>query len=176
MIGGTYIMKIRHANLNDAAKLSELGAKTFFDTFAKDNAPENIKQHLENSFSPEIQLNELSQSNIIFLIVEADAKAIGYAQLIMDSQEEFIKGKKPLEIRRIYASREYIGKGVGKELMKASLAKAMERGCDCVWLGVWEKNPRAIDFYKKWGFVEVGTHIFTVGDDPQTDFIMELTL
>ncbi len=169
-------MNIRRANLNDAAKLSELGANTFFDTFAKDNTPENIKQHLENSFSPEIQLNELSQSNTIFLIVESDTRAIGYAQLILDSQEEFIKGRKPLEIRRIYASQEYISKGVGKELMKASLAEAVERGCDCVWLGVWEKNPRAIDFYKKWGFAEVGTHVFTVGDDPQTDFIMELML
>src|SRR5689334_2784940 len=147
------IMNIRRANLNDAAQLSELGAKTFFDTFAKDNTPENIKQHLENSFSPEIQSRELSQSNTIILIVESDSRAIGYAQLIVDSREEFIKGSRPLEIRRIYASQDYIGKGVGNELMKASLAEAAERGCDCVWLGVWEKNPRAIHFYKKWGFV-----------------------
>jgi ribosomal protein S18 acetylase RimI-like enzyme len=169
-------MNIRRANLNDATLLSELGAKTFFDTFAKDNTTENIKQHLENSFSPEIQLAEISQSNTIFLIIESDAKAVGYAQLMLDSQEQFIKGRKPLEIRRIYASQEYIGRGVGKELMKASLAEAVERGCDCVWLGVWEKNPRAIDFYKKWGFAEVGTHVFNLGDDPQTDFIMELRL
>jgi ribosomal protein S18 acetylase RimI-like enzyme len=176
MIGGTQIMNIRRANRHDATLLSELGAKTFFDTFAKDNTPENIKQHLENSFSPEIQLTELCQPNIAFLIAEANGTAVGYAQLILDSQEEFIKGRKPLEIRRIYASQEYIGRGVGKELMKASLAEAVERGCDCVWLGVWERNPRAIDFYKKWGFAEVGTHVFNVGDDPQTDFIMELRL
>lgn len=171
------MVNIRRANLNDAVKLSELGAKTFFDTFAKDNTAENIKQHIEHSFSPQVQFNELSQTNTTFLIAEDHKEtAIGYAQLIMDSQEEFIKGRKPLEIRRIYASEEYIGKGVGKELMKASLAEAAERGCDCVWLGVWEKNPRAIGFYKKWGFTEVGTHVFTLGDDPQTDFIMELNL
>jgi diamine N-acetyltransferase len=169
-------MNIRHANVKDATLLSELGAKTFYDTFARDNTPENIKQHLENSFSAEIQLNELSQPNTIFLIAQDGETAIGYAQLMMDSKEEYIKGRKPLEIRRIYASQEYIGKGVGRELMQASLAEARQRGCDCVWLGVWEKNPRAIEFYKKWGFVEVGSHIFTVGDDPQTDFIMELTL
>jgi diamine N-acetyltransferase len=169
-------MNIRHANVKDAALLSELGAKTFYDTFARDNTLENIKQHLENSFSPQIQFNELSQPNIIFLIAEDGETAIGYAQLILDGTEEYIKGGKPLEIRRIYASQGYIGKGVGKELMKASLTEAQQRGCDCVWLGVWEKNPRAIEFYKKWGFVEVGTHVFTVGDDPQTDFIMELML
>lgn len=169
-------MNIRYANSHDAAMLAEMGAKTFYDTFAKDNTPENMKLHLKNSFSPEIQLNELAQVDNIFLIVEEKNKSIGYAQLIVNSKEEFLKGKSPLEIRRIYASREYIGKGVGKELMNASLTEAQKRGCDCVWLGVWEKNPRAIDFYKKWGFIEVGTHVFTLGDDPQTDFIMELML
>ena len=169
-------MNIRHATTHDAALLSKMGAKTFYDTFAKDNTPENMELHLKNSFSPEIQLNELTQADNIFLIAEEENTAIGYVQLILNSKEELLKGKTPLEVRRIYASREYIGKGVGKELMKASLAEAKERGCDCIWLGVWEKNPRAIDFYKKWGFVEVGTHVFTVGDDPQTDFIMELAL
>src|SRR6185369_2257432 len=165
-------MNIRHAVADDASMLAELGARTFFDTFAKDNTPENIKQHLEKAFSTEIQRNELSQPNILFLLAQEDHTPIGYGQLILDSREEFIKGVKPLEIRRIYAAQEYIGKGVGKALMQASLDEARKRGCDCVWLGVWEKNPRAIDFYKKWGYVEVGTHVFRVGDDPQTDFIM----
>jgi ribosomal protein S18 acetylase RimI-like enzyme len=71
---------------------------------------------------------------------------------------------------------EYIGKGVGRELMAAAIREAGQRGCDSVWLGVWEKNPRAIAFYKKWGFQEVGSHVFQLGDDLQTDFIMELML
>jgi ribosomal protein S18 acetylase RimI-like enzyme len=101
---------------------------------------------------------------------------IGYAQLILNSEDEAIKHINPLEIRRIYASQEYLGKGVGKELMQATISEARQRGCDCVWLGVWEKNQRAIDFYKKWGFREVGTQLFSVGDDPQNDFVMELEM
>ena len=169
-------MNIRYGTTDDAEMLSELGAKTFFDTFAKDNTPENMASHLKKSFSPEIQLAELSDPNNIFLIAEDDVNAIGYAQLILNSQEEFITGNKPLEVRRIYASQEYLGKGVGKELMQAAIREAKQRGCDSIWLGVWEKNPRAISFYKKWGFKGVGTHIFNVGDDPQKDFVMELTL
>ena len=60
--------------------------------------------------------------------------------------------------------------------MQATIQEARLRGCDSVWLGVWEENLRAISFYKKWGFREVGNHIFTVGNDPQNDFIMELEL
>jgi len=169
-------MNIRYGTSEDAKMLSELGAKTFYDTFAKENTPENIDAYLKRSFSPEIQFNELSQPDVIFLIAEIEDIPIGYAQLILDSKDEAIKRTKPLEIRRIYTSQEYLGKGVGKELMQATISEAQQQGCDGIWLGVWEKNQRAIDFYKKWGFREVGTHIFSVGDDPQNDFVMELEL
>ena len=112
----------------------------------------------------------------IFLIAEVDNEPIGFAQLILESKEGFLRGIQCMEVRRIYASQEYIGKGVGKLLMQASIQEARRKGCDSLWLGVWERNPRAIAFYKKWGFNEVGTHIFYVGDDPQRDFIMELRL
>jgi len=169
-------MHIRYGTTDDARMLSELGARTFYDTFAKDNTRENIAAYLKASFSPDIQFNELSESDVIFLIAESGGVPIGYAKLILNSTADAIRGMQPLEIRRIYASQEYLGKGVGKELMKATISEARQRGCDCVWLGVWEKNQRAIDFYKKWGFREVGTHLFSVGDDPQNDFVMELEL
>lgn len=169
-------MIIRYGTTEDAKMLSELGARTFYDTFAKANTPENMDAYLKRSFSPEIQFKELSQPDIIFLIAEFEEIPIGYAQLILNSKDEAIKGTRPLEIRRIYVSQEYLGKGVGKELMQVTISEARQRGCDCIWLGVWEKNQGAIDFYKKWGFCEVGNHLFSVGDDPQNDFMMELEL
>jgi diamine N-acetyltransferase len=169
-------MHIRYGTTEDAKMLAEFGARTFYDTFAKDNTPEDIAAYLKASFSPDIQFNELSEPDNIFLVVESDNKPIGYAQLIINSKDEAIIRTKPLEIRRIYASQEYLGKGVGKELMLATIKEARQQGCDCVWLGVWEKNQRAIDFYKKWGFREVGTHLFSVGADPQNDYVMELAL
>lgn len=169
-------MNIRYGTTADAKMLSELGAKTFYDTFAKDNTPENMAAHLKNSFSPEIQLTELASLNHIFLIADEESQSIGYAQLLLNSKEEYITGANSLEVRRIYAVQGYVGKGIGKALMQAVIEEAKQRGCDSVWLGVWEKNPRAIEFYKKWGFKEVSTHIFTVGDDPQRDYIMELEL
>jgi ribosomal protein S18 acetylase RimI-like enzyme len=169
-------MNVRYGNLSDAMLLSRLGAKTFHDAFAKDNTPENISLYTEKSFSEKIQMNELSMPGIVFLIAELEDEPVGYAKLRMNSNDESVKGKKVMEIERIYASQEYIGKGVGKELMKACINEARQRGCDSLWLGVWEKNQRAVEFYAKWGFQEVGTHIFMLGDDPQRDFVMELKL
>jgi ribosomal protein S18 acetylase RimI-like enzyme len=169
-------VNIRRGETGDAILLSELGAKTFFDTFAKDNTTQDIDSYLKQSFSPEIQLAELSSSDTIFIIAEIGNTPVGYAQLILGSREDLMQGARPMEIRRIYALQEFIGQGIGSGLMKSAIEEARTRGCDCVWLGVWEQNPRAIAFYKKWGFCEVGRHTFMLGSDPQTDLIMVLPL
>ena len=165
-------MQIRHATSADAELLSELGARTFHEAFAHDNTPEDIDLYLRTSFSPDIQLQELAQAGVIFLVAESEGRPTGYAQLLLNSREESIEAVRPMELRRIYALQEYIGTGVGKALMGAAIEEARQHRCDVLWLGVWEKNQRAIDFYRKWGFREVGTHLFSLGNDPQTDWIM----
>jgi len=169
-------MNIRYGIIDDAKMLSELGAKTFYDSFARDNTPENIAIYLKKSFSIDIQKTELSNPEIVFLIAEMEGIPIGYVKLNLNHDHDSQIDPKAMELERIYAEQEYIGKGVGKELMQACRNEAKQRGCDRIWLGVWEKNPRAIGFYKKWGFKEVGTHLFMLGNDPQKDFILELEL
>jgi len=169
-------MKIRYGTSDDAKMISELGEKTFSDTFAKDNTSENLALYLERSFSVEIQTKELSDPEVVFLLAEMDGNPVGYAKLNLNHDYDSTANPKTLEIERIYSVKELIGKGVGKELMNACIAEAKQRDCETVWLGVWEKNPRAIAFYKKWGFQEIGTHVFNLGDDLQRDFIMQLQL
>lgn len=169
-------MNIRYGNLRDAKMLSELGAQTFYDSYANDNTPEDIALHIKNSFSIEIQSAELSDPAVIFLITELDDSAIGYAKLKLGNQNKSIRGTKPLEIERIYVLQKHIGKGIGKRLMESCISEAKQRGCNSVWLGVWEGNGRAIEFYKKQGFSEAGEHVFKLGDDLQRDLIMELEI
>ncbi|OQY91120.1 MAG: hypothetical protein B6D38_00555 [Anaerolineae bacterium UTCFX1] len=169
-------MIIRYGTTDDANILAEFGAETFSDTFGADNTPENIRLFLARTYSPEIQLQELSNPSTIFLIVEIDDKIAGYAKLTLGNRDDSIHGTKVVEIERIYVAKEHIGKGIGKSLMQASIQEAKQRGSESLWLGVWEKNPRAIEFYKKRGFKEIGTHVFMLGDDPQRDYIMELRL
>lgn len=169
-------MNIRYGSTNDAKLLSELGAKTFYDTFITDNTPKNMDAYLKGSFSPEKQFKELSDGDVVYLIAESDRTPVGYAQLVKNSRGKYIEGTHPLEIKRIYVLQEHIGEGIGKELMNAAINEASYLGCECIWLGVWEKNQRAIDFYRKWGFQEVGTQVFHLGNDAQTDLVMVLEL
>ena len=81
-----------------------------------------------------------------------------------------------LEIERIYVLKEFHGKNVGQILYDTAFEVAKRINAEYLWLGVWEHNPRAINFYKKNGFVEFDKHIFKLGDDEQTDIMMKLKL
>ncbi len=164
---------IRTATVGDNLLLAELGRRTFEDTFAKDNTPENTALYLERSFGPDIQAAKLADPNTIFLIAEIEGAPVGYAQLNLGSRLPEISGEQTIEIERIYSNAAWIGQGVGGALMAACIDLAAEKECDTIWLGVWERNPRAIAFYTKWGFKTVGSHVFMLGEDVQNDYLMQ---
>jgi ribosomal protein S18 acetylase RimI-like enzyme len=169
-------MNIRYANENDSLLLAELGRKTFYDTFIEYNSPDDMAKYLSEHYSIEIQMSEIKDPDTVFLIAEQNGVPVGYTKLKGKSKGDGVAGTNPMELQRIYTIQEYIGKGVGAELMKEAIRAAKERGFNCLWLGVWEKNERAIKFYEKWGFKKVGNYIFVLGEDIQKDFTMELSL
>ena len=167
---------IRRGTTDDAELLAELGSRTFSDTFAVDNTPENLSVYMAAAFNPEQQAMELADTHVTFLIAEKNGIAVGYAMLSPEQGDESVKAKKPIELVRLYVTRECLGDGVGSALMRASIDEAKRRGYETMWLGVWEHNHRAQSFYRKWNFHEVGTHIFQLGDDAQTDLLMQRAL
>jgi GNAT superfamily N-acetyltransferase len=164
---------IRYAQPGDNHLLAELGARTFYETFAADNTPENMAAYLAKNFGPEQQADEIADPSLVILIAEVEGNAVGFAALRMGARQEGITGARPIELKQIYSLKEWIGHGIGATLMQASLDEAQRRGHDSIWLGVWERNPRAIAFYQKWGFVEIGSTVFVVGDDRQRDLLMQ---
>ena len=166
---------IRHAVVDDALLLAELGARTFSETFAADkrNRPEDIAAYLASSFGQAQQEAELIDSHSTFLIAEVDGVAVGYAKLRAGRAPRGVKGEKPTELVRLYVSHDWLGRGIGAALMRACIDEAKRKGYRTLWLGVWEHNHRARTFYRKWEFQDAGQHIFQLGDDPQTDILME---
>jgi GNAT superfamily N-acetyltransferase len=165
-------LRIRYATAADNTMLAEVGAETFYGTFAADNTPQNMAAYLAASFSPQKQAQELADPAARFLIAEIDGAVVGYAHLKIAVAPPDVGGRTPMEIARFYVRKAWIGKGFGAQLMKACLAEAQREGCDVAWLGVWEQNANAIAFYHKAGFVEVGTQVFQLGEDLQRDLIM----
>jgi len=167
---------IRRGKANDAALLAELGARTFSETFAPDNSPADMAAYLVSAFSPAQQALELTDLSSSFLIAETNGVAVGYAMLRSGSVLDSVTDDEPIELVRLYVSRKHLGGGVGAALMRVCINEASRHGHRTLWLGVWEHNHRAQAFYRKWNFHEVGTHIFQLGDDAQTDILMERSI
>ena len=171
-------LTIRQANIEDAKLLTDLAYTTFWDAFAHHpkNAPDDLNHYMRQAFNQEQIAAELSDEKNIFLIAELGGEAAGYSKIILDNIEPGIVAERPVELSRLYAHQKHLGQGVGQTLMDACFDRGRAEECDVMWLGVWEYNPRAQRFYEKNGFRVVGSHVFLLGKDPQTDLLMQRSL
>lgn len=167
---------IKRVTVNDIHQLQKIGIQTFCETFSAGNTEENVKDYLKESFSLEKLTTELESKNSEFYFAVLDNDVIGYLKLNFGKSQTEIKDDKAIEIERIYVSQKYYGKKVGQLLYEKAIEIAMQMNAHYVWLGVWEKNSRAINFYRKNGFIEFNKHIFKLGNDNQTDIMMKLKL
>jgi diamine N-acetyltransferase len=168
-------LQVRRANLNDAEILTRVAWKSFYDAFADHpkNAPDDLKSYMDEAFSPEAISEDLADEDAIYFVAEIAGEMVGYAKLKRDSREPCTSGERPIELCRLYSLSEHIGKGIGKSLMLHCLEFAAANAHDFMWLGVWEYNFRAQKFYAKFGFEKCGEHIFQLGSDPQTDWVLQ---
>lgn len=166
-------IQIRNATIEDIDLLQTIGSKTFIETYGHQNTPENLEKYLEEKFNKKQISDEIQTPKTIFLLVELENEIIGYAKMRVNLVEN--PDMMSLEIERIYISKIYHGQKYGADLMQKCIEVALENNYQSLWLGVWEHNPKAIEFYQKWGFEIFGNHIFQLGDDAQTDFLMKKT-
>jgi ribosomal protein S18 acetylase RimI-like enzyme len=167
---------IRYATMDDAAMLTRLCVRTFYDAFRDACSPEDMRLYLATWFTEERIGRELSDPRATFLIAEAEAAPTGYAKLRTEGVPMSVSDPDAIELERLYVEQQYLGQGVGPALMQVCLDEARRQGHHTIYLGVWEENHRAQAFYRKWDFVKVGTHTFMMGNDAQTDWWMERKL
>ena len=135
-----------------------------------------MKDYLEKSFSDEKITDELNNKESEFYLAVLDNSVIGYLKLNFGQAQTELWHSNAVEVERIYVLKEFQGRKAGQLLFEKALTIAKEKGAAYVWLGVWEENEKAIQFYRKNGFTEFSRHIFVLGDDRQTDIMMKLIL
>jgi ribosomal protein S18 acetylase RimI-like enzyme len=163
---------IRLATTDDAGALAAFAARTFAETFAATNTADDMRAHLAANFGVEQQTAELSDPDTVTLLAERDGRLVGYAQLRRGVPPACVTPPDTMELHRFYVAIAAHGTGVARELMAAVHDAAHGAGARHLWLGVWEHNARAIRFYAKCGFVDVGSQVFVLGADRQTDRVM----
>jgi ribosomal protein S18 acetylase RimI-like enzyme len=169
-------IEITKISLEQLAQLQEIGRKTFTETFSSTNSEENMKTYLENGFSTDKLTSELQNPESEFYFATLNEVVIGYLKINFGQAQTEVQEGNSLEIERIYVLQDFHGKKVGQLLYEKAIQIAKNKKVAFVWLGVWEENHRAIQFYTKNGFVAFDQHIFTLGNDEQTDIMMKLAI
>ena len=171
-------LNITILQINDShiAALQQIGRQTFSETFAESNSAENMAKYLDEAYSHEKLIAELNDPNSIFYFAMMDQNVIGYLKLNFGASQTELKDNNALEIERIYVLKDFHGKKVGQLLFDKAIEIAKAQHVAYVWLGVWEENKKAIQFYTRNGFVEFDQHVFVLGDEAQTDIMMKLQL
>ena len=169
-------MRIRSPIASDAATLAALAERTFRDTFAGANTAEDMAAHVAASYAEDKQRAEIESPQIRTLIAEIESAAAGYAQLRLGESPQCVQAPRAVELWRFYIDKAWLGRGLAQQIMDVVVAEARKLDASVLWLGVWEHNPRAIAFYRKCGFIEIGSHVFRLGADAQTDLIMRRDL
>lgn len=165
-------IRIRVATPEDAPSLTGFGARVFEETFGADNRPQDVAMYLAETYGTVHQARELADPDVSYLVAEVDGGMAGYALVRRGAAPACVGSPLPLEIVRFYVDRPFHGSGVSRQLMDACIAGAARAGATALWLGVWERNARAIRFYEKCGFRGVGFTTFVLGTDAQTDRVM----
>jgi diamine N-acetyltransferase len=167
---------IEKFGIESAYLLLEVGLSAFRAAFEADNTPEDFNAYISKAFDLEVLKAELRNEASEFFFAKQNDEIAGYLKLNHPLAQGENLGNNCLEIQRIYSMPAFYGKGVGEALMQKSIAIAKENNYEFVWLGVWERNPRAIRFYEKKGFEIFGSHPFLFGTDLQTDILMRRLL
>jgi diamine N-acetyltransferase len=167
---------IRIATQEDLVLLSEMGAKAFQETYEAYNTEEDMQLHISATYSIPAIREGLTNRLSTYLIAFKEERALGYAKITRNNCPAHHLLEKPVELERLYVLKDAIGYGVGAALMQQCIGTAVKEGYRTLWLGVWEKNIRAVHFYRRWGFEQFASHKFLLGKDLQDDWLMKKTL
>lgn len=169
-------LALRSARPDDAPALAAFAEHVFRDTFGPHNRAEDMDAYCRAAFAIDHVQHELADRDYHTELAVAGGELAGYAQLRAAAPPPCVAGPAPVELKRLYVDRRWHGGGVAHALLDRAIAIAAQRGARTLYLSVWQHNHRAIAFYVKHGFVQVGVSEFQLGADVQFDPVMERPL
>jgi ribosomal protein S18 acetylase RimI-like enzyme len=149
-------MTVRQARPEDAAALASFAATAFWDTYREIDDPEDIADYVQGHFHPDVMSGVIADRRCTALLAEVCGELAGYAILRQAPSPSHVGGPDPIEVWRFYLGKAFIGRGLGVALMRAVRDEARALGAATLWLGVYDRNARAVAFYERLGFRKVG--------------------
>ena len=156
-------IEIRPALPADMPTLRELGAATFRETYTPISDPQEVEDYAATHFGAEQVQAWLARPDARTLLASVDGAPVGYAHVRRAPVPACVADREAVELSRLYLLASAHGAGVGGALIAAAFSEISALGGRTVWLGAYDRNTRALAFYARLGFVQVGTHPFEFG-------------
>jgi len=169
-------LQFKKCTFSDLNTLVQISKKTFVDAFEVVNNPDDFKTYIDFAFKKSKIVEQLNNPNSSFYFVFKNAQLVGYFKLNENAAQTDIKIPESIELERIYVLQEFQSQQIGKYMLQEALKLASDLNKRYIWLGVWQKNTNAIQFYEKYGFSKFDTHPYYIGKDKQTDWLMRFDL
>ena len=165
--------RLREAGPGDADALALVGAASFLESFAGVIEGAAIIAHCAGVHTPAAYRDALGGvedggGRAWLALAEPGGAPIGYALACPPDLPGARAGD--VELKRIYALARWHGSGLGPALLDRVIAAFAD--APRLVLGVYRGNARAIAFYRKHGFDEIGTRRFDVGGTLYDDVVL----
>lgn len=168
---------IKPATAADAATIALLARITFGATFGhlfRDSM--DLQNYYQKLFAVEKIRNGIAKAENLFWLATMDELPVGYAKLKLNSPTPSLDSVAVCQLQKIYILADVIGTGVGRQLQEIVLNTARDLAFQDLWLSVLHSNERALRFYKKNGYQEIGSHDYSIGKEDFHFKLMHLVL
>lgn len=170
------MVSIRLTSPDDVPALQCIAIDTLVTTFGPQNAEANIKAYLDRTYGLDTLRQELTEPGSRNYLAFFENELAGFMRLRESTEVEHLLGTNTVELQRLYVIEKFQGQKIGAALMREGMNQAKQAGYAWIWLGVWEGNPKAQEFYARWGFERFSEHVFQMGDDAQKDWLLKRRL
>jgi GNAT superfamily N-acetyltransferase len=150
---------LRTAVPADALCLGALGLQVFLDTYATEGIRPGLAREALEHFSPPAMVAALAAPGAEIVVAERAGHLVAFAELAHGATHALVGTRPACELARLYVQAPFVGAGLGRRLLRESEARAAARGAQVLWLTAWSGNARALAFYARSGYTDVGlTH------------------
>lgn len=156
---------LRPGTRDDALCLGVLGTQVFLDTYCPQGIRAGVAREVLAAFSTDAMLALLERPATRFVVAEADRHLVGFAQLTLGTAQPLVHAERPAELDRLYVQEPFTGRGLGSALIAAAERLAAAAGADVMWLSPWVHNHRALRFYARRGYADLGSTWYTFEDE-----------
>ena len=156
----------RAARPDDALCLGVLSTQVFLDTYATQGIRPALAREVLAQHSVAVYEALLAEAGVTILVAECAGHLVGFSQVGNGVGNKQLPSAAASELKRLYVQERFAGRGVGRDLLRLAEKAAAARGAEMLWLTAWEGNVRALQFYPRCGYEDLGGTVYTIeGED-----------